>query len=206
MQCYVGNSFAGSHFALVVADTMTILSAFKSCDKYRWHLFVVLFTANTWFLSLVDTVPVDVVSGYRVPDMASTGYSPEQALGWYYALGEGGRKSFAYMALIDLLGIIPSYPLFLGSLLASATTVYPLYYLPAMTCMFDVVETTTHFLAVTLYDRWTPGSWLLIVASLCTQAKGLTLLISLVLVLVFHAIIPLAKRLFGSGIGRLKKD
>ena len=171
-----------------------LLPLLQSCYTYKWLLLAIVVVFNGLFQSLAGRIPIEIAPNFAVPDMAATGYSPQQALNWYTALGTEGRQVAAYLGMIDLVFIIPSYTLLLGSVLAHQATQkkkYPfLYHVPVIACLFDWIETITHFLAVKFFDHWSPGPLLLFVASVATQAKFLCLISSIGLWAVLYGLLP----------------
>jgi hypothetical protein len=120
-------------------------------------------------------IGVPIVDTCLVPDAAAMGYTPQQAIEWYEAIGEHGRSIYFQLFLLDECIMIPSYVLFCGSQLvptgASATiTENSLSYLAVATGVFDLIETVTHGCAVA--GSWKPSNVHLILASAATQFKS----------------------------------
>lgn len=112
---------------------------------------------------------VPIVGGCLVPDEALQGYTPQQALEWYDAIGEHGRSVYFQLFLLDLCIMIPSHVLLFGSLLVTNNTLQSCSYLAIATGVFDLIESVTHGCAVA--GSWKPSIVHLIIASAATQFK-----------------------------------
>lgn len=153
-----------------------ILSTFQRLKPYRklcLGIFILSFAAYRWRMK---EIRVPIVGDALVPDAACLGYTPQQALDWYEAIGKHGRSIYFQVMLLDLCIMIPSYVLYFGSQLletnksGSATlTKYPLSYLSLATGGFDFIESVTHGCAVA--GSWRPSIVHLIIASAATQFK-----------------------------------
>ena len=77
------------------------------------------------------------------PDVTTEGYAPEQIRIWYKLIGEEGRKQYIKFAILDFI-TIALYALMLGSQLLYKQCPTILCYFPAVTAVFDIIETSTH--------------------------------------------------------------
>jgi hypothetical protein len=133
----------------------------------------------------MQSIPVEIVEGAPVPD-GSAGYTPQQALDWYDGLGPKGRSIYIQSSMIDILLIIPSYVLLLGTQLVVTTDCPEIFcYIPVIAATFDGIETLTHLAAVVWYGVWSPSIDHLVVASAATQFKFAGIAISLILVVLY---------------------
>ena len=164
-----------------------ILSTFKTLEPYRPFFFAGFLVANGAFMAAISkgVIEKEIVPGAFMPDMASSGYSPSDALEWYSALEPSERAAALSLAILDLLFIIPTYVPMLGSQLTAAGCPDILCYAPVWALSFDIIETVTHALAfISLYTghAWRPTPFHLVIASVATQFKFATLTLSLILV------------------------
>ncbi len=168
-----------------------IISTFHRLKSHRLLFLSVLLINNTIFVirSQQGYIPVDIIPGSPLPDTAFFGYTPIEAWIWYEHLEESGRIVVLQLGLLDVLGIIPSYTLLLGSQLVATNCPVVLCYIPLWTAIFDLIESVTHFAAVlsrhlgTSDDGcWIPSGFHLIIASSSTQFKISGLALSLLLV------------------------
>jgi hypothetical protein len=160
-----------------------ILSTFLRLKPYRkisMGIFLLSFAAYRWRMK---EIRFPIVGDTLVPDAACLGYTPQQAVDWYEAIGEHGRSIYFQIALLDLCIMIPSYVMYFGSQLldtnpsGSATSnKHALSYLSLATGVFDYIESATHGCAVA--GSWRPSIVHLVIASAATQFKcaGLGLL------------------------------
>jgi hypothetical protein len=189
-----------------------ILSTFRSLKARRFVLLLCFFICNSTFLwrSQQRFISQEFVPGAPTPDGALYGYTPAQALEWYQRLNGSERKVVIQLGVLDIVGIIPSYTLFLGSQLVATNCPDVLCYLPLWTATFDLIESATHLVALAsrhlaitddhdyapgdddssiLHSQslivWTPGIFHLVVASAATQFKMAGLFLSLLLVLIY---------------------
>lgn len=100
---------------------------------------------------------------------------------WCFSLNKASRNVLIQHDLLELLVIIPSYTLLLGSQLVATNCPDILCYLPVWTAMFDAIETVTRLADVASYHYisidpsaplwWTPNAFHLVIASAATQFK-----------------------------------
>jgi hypothetical protein len=162
-----------------------ILSTFRRLEPYRLYFLVATVASIMLYLWMMQKIPLELVTGAFVPDTAWRGYTPQQALEWYEAIGTDARNHYSQMAYVDLLLIIPSMALLVGSQLASSNCPKMLCYFPIIPATLDLFETLTHSCAVWWYGVWSPSVSQLVVASAATQFKYASLVMNVVLVLVF---------------------
>lgn len=178
------------HHCLLIPFTsqlqvLMILSLFHHLKRYRLYFLVVTVASCMVHAWMMTMIPLELVPGAFVPDAAWRGYTPQQALRWYELIGPKARNLYFQMVLVDLLFIIPSYVLLLGSQLVVSDSPKLLCYFPVITALFDLIETLTHVCAVWWYGVWSPSVRQLVVASAATQFKYAFLIVSVLLVLVF---------------------
>jgi hypothetical protein len=163
-----------------------ILSTFSRLEPYRLHFFTAFMLSSAVFTWRMQQIPVHIVDGALAPDAAITGYSPQQALNWYDAIGDQGRSVYFQMFLIDLFVVMPSYVLMLGAqLVATGCPGVLCYFVVAIAC-FDLIESLTTGCAV--IGEWRPSEVHLLVASAATQFKFVGIGLTLFLVAVYSAL------------------
>jgi hypothetical protein len=168
-----------------------ILSTFRRLVRYRLYFFLFFLISNTACMIRMQSIPVEIVAGAAVPDVVVIGgYTPQQALDWYDDLGPKGRSIYIRWSIIDILFVIPSYVLMMGTQLVLVTTECPeiLCYMPVLAATFDGIESLTHLAAVVWYGVWSPSIHHLVVASAATQFKFAGIGSSLILVAIYSTI------------------
>jgi hypothetical protein len=167
-----------------------ILSTFRAVIPYqRYFVLSGVLIGILHPLILSRLVEVELVPGALIPDAALLGYSPNEVLAWYEALGESGLRIYVYLGLFDVMCIIPTYVFLLSCrLLASPRCPETLAYFPSVAALFDILETSTHMYYAIYYPARMPDTLTLVVASCATQCKYVALALSLVLA-AFYAVL-----------------
>ena len=172
-------------------------------QDYRLFFLASFLVANGLCMWWATYLPFIQDSQAQVPDAILTGATPAQVHHWYQQL-DGGQLFMAVLfGIVDLVGIIPSYTLWLGTELRHRPRI------PAMACGIpflgaccDVMESATHLLAnlsrlwrsavsivpeggnatVVRAGVWTPSTrWLAIVA-MATIGKVLAIVLSILII------------------------
>jgi hypothetical protein len=167
-----------------------ILSSLRTAIPYKcyWLLSAVLIGILHPVI-LPQLMDVELLPGALIPDAALMGYNPSEVLAWYEALGASGRRMYVYVALFDVVCIIPSYLVLLScQLLYSPHCPETLAYLPSAMAIFDLLETGTHMYYAVYYPVQMPTTRTLVVVSCATQFKYLVLVLSLLLVAYYAAL------------------
>lgn len=138
---------------------LLILDTFRRFIPYRIHLLfvflVIIVVANVF---AVLHFPAHFLGGARTPDTA-LGYTGQEILDWYEVIGPNGRRLYLAGAFfLDILLIIPSYVLLFGSHLVAKNCNVRWLFLPILTGIFDIVETSTHSLNCYIYDTEKVGT------------------------------------------------
>ena len=154
-------------------------------------IFAVSCTVAT-IIAQTKFVDVELIKGIApIPDACTKigGYSPQQSIHWYIALlGKGRIIWYVGFVFVDVMFVIPSYTLWLGSLLVDYRGCPEIVcYLPSITACFDYIETFTHlyYAVISSPSRPPPSKLHLLIASGATQFKYLCLTLSLILVGIF---------------------
>jgi len=98
-------------------------------------------------LTCFVTIPAEITPGCLAPDMSSSGYTSQQALDWYEAIGREGRLSYACILFpLDLLIMVGYVSCLTSQILVTfpERTLRFLVYVPIVTVLLDLVETITH--------------------------------------------------------------
>jgi hypothetical protein len=173
--------------------TEMILSFLRQAIPYRRNVLIVLFLSNAMYIiGMNRNLSVFLYPGVLVPDASIKGYSPKDALVWYTDIGPQGRAIYVYLAMMDLLLIIPSYTCVLGSQLMAGIqhlnyqNKCQFYYdticlIPIITMVFDLMETSTHARACFFYPIL-PSTTMIFFASAATGFKFAGLFLSMVFV------------------------
>ena len=160
----------------------------------KFHLaFLFVFVAVFVFHHTLSLPLEKYPDGLNLPD-TRFGYTPKDLNAWYDAIGTEGCPVYVRAATVDFIPIMPTYAIFLGSLMvyfadkskhieqssSPAIQEIPvqLAYLPVITVLFDVVETYIQRQGCVIYpERLTEtqiqlgsfgnmGKWIFLVTSL----------------------------------------
>jgi len=146
--------------SLVIGKFRAIANA---SAKFQF-LFLVFFVGVFVFHHMMSRPLQEYPDGMNLPD-ARFGYTPAELNAWYDSIGTEGCSVYIQLASLDFILIMPTYIIFLGSLLVylsdkckSISIVAPILvehfaYIPVITVLFDVMETYIQRRGCVLYPE-----------------------------------------------------